>query len=212
MMVEPPGDPTARTGFPPSSTIVGDIDERGRLPGPGRFGSGTPGTAGAKEKSVSSLLSRKPRPGTVIALPPVDSMVRVYDTTLPQRSATVRCVVFSPSYVVGAACPVVAHGCGERGSPGASGLVRVRSGRIRQARESANRWDSSSRVGTSSKAGSPTHRPRSAKEIREASMKRCRYCASDSGPRSVRSRMFSASPTVVPPEDEGAMLYTSSPR
>ena len=38
---------------------------------------GTPGTTGVKEKSVSSLLSRKPRPGTVIALPPVCSMVRV---------------------------------------------------------------------------------------------------------------------------------------
>ena len=53
------------------------IDERGRLPGPGRFGSCTAGLAGAKEKSVSSLLSRKPRPGTVMPLPPVDSMVSV---------------------------------------------------------------------------------------------------------------------------------------
>ncbi len=125
---------------------------------------------------------------------------------MPQRSATVRCVVFSPSYVVGAACPVVAQGTGWRGSPGASGLVSVRSGSIRQARESANRCESSSRVGTSTAAGSPTQRPRSAKEMREASMKRCRYCASDSFETSVRSRMFSASPTVVPPEEEGAML------
>ncbi len=77
MMVAPPGEPSASTGRPSSSTIVGDMEERGRLPGPGRFGSGTPGAAGAKEKSVSSLLRRKPRPGTVMALPPVDSMVRV---------------------------------------------------------------------------------------------------------------------------------------
>ncbi len=125
---------------------------------------------------------------------------------MPQRSAAVRCVVFSPSYVVGAAWPEPPQAAGWRGSPGASGLVSVRSGAIRQPRESANRCESSSRVGTSTAAGSPTQRPRSAKEIREASMKRCRYCVSDSFERSVRSRMFSASPTVVPPEDEGAML------
>ncbi len=57
--------------------MVGEIDERGRFPGPGRFGSWTAGLAGANEKSVSSLLRRKPRPGTVMALPPVDSIVSV---------------------------------------------------------------------------------------------------------------------------------------
>src|SRR6478609_6631610 len=103
MIVAPPGDPRARTGFPCSSTMVGEIEERGRLAGPGRFGSWTAGFAGANEKSVSSLLSRNPRPGTVMPLPPVDSIVRVYATTLPHLSAVVRCVVFSPSNVVGAA-------------------------------------------------------------------------------------------------------------
>src|SRR5215213_615737 len=93
MIVAPPGDPSASTGRKPFVTIVGLIDERGRLPGPGRFGSGTPAVLGTKLKSVSSLFSRKPRPGTVIPDPPVCSMVRVYATTLPQRSATVRCVV-----------------------------------------------------------------------------------------------------------------------
>ena len=39
MMVEPPGEPSARNGLPPRSTIVGDIDDRGRLPGWIRFGS-----------------------------------------------------------------------------------------------------------------------------------------------------------------------------
>ncbi len=77
MMVAPPGEPSATTGRPCRSTIVGEIDERGRLPGPGRFGSWTAGSAGAKEKSVSSLLSRKPRCGTTMPLPPVCSMVRV---------------------------------------------------------------------------------------------------------------------------------------
>ena len=113
--------------------------------------------------------------------------------------------MFSPSYVVGAALPPVAQGAGSRGSPGARGLVRTASSLIRHARESANRWESSSFVGTSSKAGSPTQRPRSANAIRLASMNRCRYWTSLALDRSVRSRMLSASPTVVPPEEEGAM-------
>ncbi len=113
--------------------------------------------------------------------------------------------MFSPSYVVGAAVPPWPQGAGCRGSPGASGLVRTASSLIRQARESAYRWDSSCAVGTSSKAGSPTQRPRSAKAMRLASMKWCRYCTSLAFDRSVFSRMLSASPTVVPPEEEGAM-------
>ena len=39
MMVDPPGDPTTYLTVPSSSTIVGDIDERGRLLGSMRFGS-----------------------------------------------------------------------------------------------------------------------------------------------------------------------------
>ena len=39
MIVDPPGDPTARNGRPWRSTIVGEIDERGRLPGSIRLGS-----------------------------------------------------------------------------------------------------------------------------------------------------------------------------
>ena len=39
MIVEPPGDPRARKGLPFLSTIVGDIDERGRLSGWIRLGS-----------------------------------------------------------------------------------------------------------------------------------------------------------------------------
>ena len=81
------------TGRPWASTTVGLMLERGRLPGAGRLGSGTPGTSGAGLKSVSSLLSRNPCPGTTIPEPPVCSMVSVYSTTLPHRSAVVRCVV-----------------------------------------------------------------------------------------------------------------------
>ena len=39
MIVEPPGEPSARNGLPPRSTIVGEIEERGRLPPSIRFGS-----------------------------------------------------------------------------------------------------------------------------------------------------------------------------
>ena len=90
MIVEPPGVPSASHGLPFLSTIVGAIDERGRLPGWIRFGSVATYVA---EKSVSSLLSRKPRPGTTMPEPPVCSMVSVYSTTLPHLSATVRLVV-----------------------------------------------------------------------------------------------------------------------
>jgi hypothetical protein len=66
-----------RYGAPSLRRIVGLIDERGRLPGPGRFGSGTSAESGTKLKSVSSLLSRNPQPGTVMPDPPVCSMVSV---------------------------------------------------------------------------------------------------------------------------------------
>src|SRR5437016_14660920 len=106
MMVDPPGEPTARYGLPCARTIVGDIELRGRLPGAGRFGSGALPWVGVKLKSVSSLLSRKPRPGTTIALPPVCSMVSVYSTTLPDRSTTVRLVVLCSVEPAAAAVPV----------------------------------------------------------------------------------------------------------
>ena len=65
-------------GRPWRSTIVGDMLLRGRLPGRGRFGSGRRASVGVKSKSVISLLSRNPRPGTTMPLPPVCSMVSVY--------------------------------------------------------------------------------------------------------------------------------------
>ena len=34
----PPGEPVTRNGLPSLSTMVGDIDDSGRLPGPGRVG------------------------------------------------------------------------------------------------------------------------------------------------------------------------------
>ncbi|MNW51332.1 hypothetical protein D3C74_288160 [compost metagenome] len=74
MMVEPPGEPMASTGSPSCRTMVGAIEERGRLPGSMRFGSCGSYTV---EKSVSSLFSRKPRSGTTMPEPPVCSMVNV---------------------------------------------------------------------------------------------------------------------------------------
>ena len=73
MIVEPPGEPSARNGSPSSSTIVGLIELRGRLPPSTRFGC----VSESKLKSVSSLLSRNPQPGTTMPLPPVDSIVNV---------------------------------------------------------------------------------------------------------------------------------------
>src|SRR5688572_20777762 len=111
MIVEPPGEPSARYGLPRSRTIVGLIELRGRLPPSTEFGC----VSRAKSKSVSSLLSRNPQPGTTMPLPPVDSIVNVYETTLPCRSETVRWVVDSPA-VVAAACaraappPLKGHG------------------------------------------------------------------------------------------------------
>src|SRR5215208_2819162 len=91
MIVAPPGDPRARNGEPLLSTIVGAIELRGRLPPSTRFGC----VSESKLKSVSSLLSKNPKPGTTRPAPPVDSIVNVYETTFPALSDVVRCVVVS---------------------------------------------------------------------------------------------------------------------
>ena len=60
-MREPPGEPITSTSSPSASnTMVGAIELRGRLPASTRLATGRPSSSGAKEKSVSSLLSRKP--------------------------------------------------------------------------------------------------------------------------------------------------------
>src|SRR3954454_17984952 len=87
MVVDPPAPPTARMGVPSWTTIVGLIDERGRLPGPGSLA--VPGP----EKSVSSLLSRKPAPGGTTAEPKVCSIVQVSATASPAPSITDMLVV-----------------------------------------------------------------------------------------------------------------------
>src|SRR3954469_17420331 len=120
MIVEPPGEPTVRNGLPSRVMIVGDIDERGRLPPSTRFGC----VVESKLKSVSSLLSRKPQPGTSKPEPPVDSIVNVYETTLPHLSDVTRCVVVSDIAAVAAASPFT-YGYGSPGctAPGAAVAV-----------------------------------------------------------------------------------------
>jgi hypothetical protein len=73
IIVDPPGEPRAGMGSPTLLvTIVGLMLLLGRLPPSGELAS-----SGIGSKSVSSLLRRKPWSGTVMALPPVCSMVKV---------------------------------------------------------------------------------------------------------------------------------------
>src|SRR5438445_184351 len=77
MIHGPPGEPSAMRSLPPrSNTIAGAMLLRGRLRGRTSFAE-----PGVKSKSVSWLLSRKPR--TMIRLPNGLSMVLLMATTLP---------------------------------------------------------------------------------------------------------------------------------
>ncbi len=145
-------------------------------------------------------------------LPPVDSIVNVYETTVPSSSATVRCVVersgwssavapVAPAFIRASVAPPSSVG-----SPGATGLVAACVGLISARRSSAKDCDSSPASGTSTNAGSPTYRLRSANAKREASKNQWYCCVRVSEPKSgTPSTMLSASPTVEPPDDGGAM-------
>ena len=73
--------------MPSLTTMVGLIDDRGRLPGAGSLA--VPGA----QKSVSSLLSRNPVPGATTALPNSCSIVHVTATAPPWASMTSTWVV-----------------------------------------------------------------------------------------------------------------------
>jgi len=60
MIDAPPGEPSARNGLPSRRTIVGAIDDRGRLPAATELTPLVSPVAASRLKSVSSLLSRKP--------------------------------------------------------------------------------------------------------------------------------------------------------
>src|SRR5688572_25706707 len=88
----PPGDPvTMKTSPFLSSTIVGDMDERGRFPGPGALATALPFSVGGRVKSVSWLLSTKPL--VQREEPNGLSTVAVNETALPSKSTKDMCVV-----------------------------------------------------------------------------------------------------------------------
>ena len=94
----PPGEPKAATGRPsPSNTITGDMDERGRLPGPGALAAGRPSTPVGDEKSVSWLFRNIP--AAIRPEPKIDSTVVVMETMLPLRSMITKWVVPPGSWV-----------------------------------------------------------------------------------------------------------------
>src|SRR5690349_19350332 len=66
------------------STMVGDMDERGRLPGPGALATGFPPRVGGRVKSVSWLLRMKPLVNR--EEPNGLSTVMVAETALPSAS------------------------------------------------------------------------------------------------------------------------------
>lgn len=178
MIREPPGDPTVRIGRRrSSSTIIGDMELRGRrvprvvasLPNAVRRRPGVPsgrfgrlqckvGLSGNALKSVSSLLSRKPWPGTTTAEPMFSSIVDVHDTTLPWLSATVKWVVDDLLKLVLSAGQPVYPGMGWKGM--GAGIARVWT--PVGHRLAANPGSNNSADGTWSKSASPRNASRSA--------------------------------------------------
>ncbi len=114
----PPGEPSASTGRPSRSTMVGVIEERGRLPGSTRLAIGTPSCWLAKEKSVSSLFSRKPP--AISREPKPFSMVEVMESTLPAASTMTRWVVEGSSSATSSARGGAAMAWSQLGVPGAT--------------------------------------------------------------------------------------------
>src|SRR5262245_26634588 len=74
-----------------SSTMVGDMDERGRLPAPGALATGLPPAVGGRVKSVSWLLSTNPL--VQREEPNGLSTVSVKETALPSKSTKDMCDV-----------------------------------------------------------------------------------------------------------------------
>src|SRR5690242_18502955 len=97
--------------------------------------------------------------------PPVCSIVNVYSTMFPQRSATVRFVVFRFSVsraVVPGRGPPLHWPLYLVTSPAATGLVIAWVGLMLHARSAAYLSESRSLCGTLTYAGSPMYLPRSA--------------------------------------------------
>ena len=93
MIIDPPGEPTVGSVCPPCVTSVGAIELRGR------FATTLFGWCRKRVVEVGQLVvEQEPPAGDDEPEPPVDSIVNVYETTFPQRSETLRCVVESPSW------------------------------------------------------------------------------------------------------------------
>jgi hypothetical protein len=155
MIALPPGDPTASSNAPSRNTRVGDIEERGFLPGATALAMASPrSSTGRKLKSVSWLLRKKP--ATKRWDPNSDSTVVVIETTLPMRSTTTKWLVPGTSAV--ASRP-------RAGAPGgspASTTAIARDGDTSAARERRYSLSVSPASGTATKRSSATNLSRSA--------------------------------------------------
>ena len=130
MICEPPGDPVTISGFPClSRTIVGAIELRGRLPPATPLAIALPfASTGTNEKSVSSLLRRKPAAHKWE--PNALSIDAVIDTALPSSSTIEICVVPGTSCVASFPNAFLAS---PGGSPG-SGFAIALAGSISRRR------------------------------------------------------------------------------
>ena len=167
MMAAPPGEPRLISSLPSrwSKTSVGLIDERGRLPGCTRLAMGLPSaSAGAIEKSVNSLLSKKPPtlplpPSLIRRAPNTSSIVVVIATARPSAS-TIEMWLVPTSGCSGCGAKAIAA---PGGTPGLA--VCMLCGLISAAR--CFRYASSNRLvqrpaGAATKSGSATYCARSA--------------------------------------------------
>mmetsp|Transcript_27306 Transcript_27306/g.66283 ORF Transcript_27306/g.66283 Transcript_27306/m.66283 type:complete len:291 (-) Transcript_27306:462-1334(-) len=238
MMREPPGLPSAMYGrTSPASlpscanTIVGVIDDMGRLP-PSDVSSGgsavrlgrlppcTPlanarpsASNGRTSKSVSSLLSKKPRPGTTTAEPKFSSMVVVSATSVPCASTIDACVVPCRSSTSAAGAWRAAKSPLPGGTPAGSGAPAATNARTYCSARAAT-YDALSRpaVGTSTKSASAMYTLRSAKARSCTSARR--LSSSAVGPRrsdastSAKLSMSSIMASDVPPDDGIGMPMT----
>ena len=84
------------------------------------------------------VVEQEPPAGDDEPGPPVDSIVNVYETTFPQRSETLKCVVESPSWSADAPSSSRARAAVERArspggtAPGAAGFLDQRPSRRRE--------------------------------------------------------------------------------
>ena len=160
----PPGLPITRTGAPSFITMVGAIEDRGRLPGASALAIGTPSRWVRKLKSVSSLFKRNPP--TISREPNAFSIVVVIEAALPKavhngdvgRRGQFDTVVIGPHQRV-----IKLRRSG--GNFGQSRLARQQSGPLGRDRSD----QPNPHVGIGTKSLSAMYRPRSENASRDAS-------------------------------------------